>query len=103
ALPVTPAELARTAACLDSGAAMVHLHVLDRDGRHLLDADAYREALAAIRADVADRLLVQITSESFGIYTAQSADGGGQGGAARGRVAGVAGTGARKGRRGGVR
>ena len=43
ALPLTPAELAATAAeCLEAGAAMIHVHVRDANGRHLLDADAYR-------------------------------------------------------------
>jgi uncharacterized protein (DUF849 family) len=70
ALPLTAAELAQTAAaCLEQGAAMMHLHVRDRDGRHLLDADTYRDALAAVRGEVSDRLLVQITSESLGLYS----------------------------------
>lgn len=69
AIPLTPDELARCAAeCLEAGAAMIHVHVRDRDGRHLLDADAYRAATQAIRAEVGDRLVVQITSEALGIY-----------------------------------
>ncbi|MGK9164956.1 3-keto-5-aminohexanoate cleavage protein [Inquilinus limosus] len=70
ALPLTPAELARNAAeCRDAGAAMIHIHVRDRDGAHLLDADAYRAAIAAIRAEVGDGLVLQITSESLGRYS----------------------------------
>ena len=39
ALPIGPEELASTAAaCLEAGAAMIHAHVRDRDGGHLLDA-----------------------------------------------------------------
>jgi uncharacterized protein (DUF849 family) len=69
ALPLTPAELAATAAeCLEAGAAMIHLHVRKPDGGHLLDADAYRAVTAAIREAVGDRLVVQITSEALGIY-----------------------------------
>lgn len=69
ALPITPAELADVAAAsLDAGAAMIHVHVRGRDGRHLLDAEAYRAATAAIRASVGDRLVLQITSEALGIY-----------------------------------
>ena len=69
ALPLTAAELAETAAeCLAAGAAMLHLHVRDRDGRHLLDADAYGQALAAIRAATGDRLALQITTEALGLY-----------------------------------
>ena len=69
AIPLTAAATARTAAeCLDAGASMIHVHVRDADGRHLLDADAYRAVTAAIRAEVGDRLVVQITTESLGIY-----------------------------------
>lgn len=69
AIPLTAAELARCAAeCFDQGAAMIHVHVRDAAGGHLLDAGAYREATAAIRAEVGDRLLVQITTESLGLY-----------------------------------
>src|SRR5690606_41688561 len=42
AVPLTPEALADTAkACLDAGAAMIHMHVRRPDGRHLLDAQAY--------------------------------------------------------------
>ncbi len=69
ALPIGPAELARTAAeCLEAGAAMIHLHVRDGSSRHLLDADAYLAAIAAIRAEVGERMVIQITSEALGIY-----------------------------------
>lgn len=70
AVPLTPAELAVTAAhCLDAGAAMIHAHVRKADGSHLLDADAYKNAIAAIRSAVGDRLVIQITSEAVGKYT----------------------------------
>lgn len=69
ALPETPAELAKTAAeVLAAGAAMLHLHVRDRDGRHLLDADAYTQAIAAIKVATGDRLALQITTEALGLY-----------------------------------
>ncbi len=70
ALPMTAAEIGRTAAeAADAGANAIHLHVRDRDGRHTLDGDAYREAIAAIEREVgAARLVIQSTSESFGIY-----------------------------------
>lgn len=70
ALPLTPDELAATAAaCREAGASMIHAHVRDRDGGHLLDAGAYNAAIAAIRAAVGDRLVIQITSEALGIYS----------------------------------
>lgn len=69
AIPLGPAELARTAAeCLEAGAGMIHVHVRRPDGRHLLDAEAYGEAIAAIRAATAERMVIQITTEALGIY-----------------------------------
>ncbi|ACB79379.1 protein of unknown function DUF849 [Methylorubrum populi BJ001] len=69
ALPITADEIARTAAEIaEAGAALIHVHVRDRAGRHLLDAEAYRAVTAAIRAEVGDRLVVQITSEAAGRY-----------------------------------
>ncbi len=70
ALPLTAGELARTAAeCLERGASMVHLHVRDAEGRHCLDPEAYRTAIASICQEVGDRLVLQITSESLGRYS----------------------------------
>lgn len=69
AIPLTPRELARTAAaCHEAGAAMLHLHVRDADGQHLLDAEAYRHALDAVAAEVGDALFLQISSEALGRY-----------------------------------
>jgi 3-keto-5-aminohexanoate cleavage enzyme len=69
ALPLTPDELARTASeCLEAGACMIHVHARNEQGRHLLDATAYSQATDAIRLAVGERLVVQITSESLGIY-----------------------------------
>lgn len=71
-IPLTADELAGTAAmCRDAGAAMIHLHVRKADGTHLLDADAYLDAMAAVRREVGEKIVVQITSESGGIYTAE--------------------------------
>ena len=70
ALPTTADELARDAAeCLERGASMIHLHVRDAEGRHCLDPDAYRAAIARICQAVGDRLVIQITSESLGLYS----------------------------------
>lgn len=71
ALPVTPDELAETAkACLDAGACMMHMHVRDKDGGHTLDADAYEAATEAVRRAVGDEIIVQVTSEAVGKYSA---------------------------------
>ena len=69
AIPRTPEALAREAsACLAAGAASMHLHVRDPDGRHLLDVGAYHEALAAIREAVGSDMVLQVTSEAGGRY-----------------------------------
>lgn len=70
ALPMTRQELAQTAAaCAEAGAALLHLHVRDAAGRHLLDAEAYKQAMAAIHAEVGTRMIVQITTEAVGRYS----------------------------------
>lgn len=69
ALPTTPEELAQTAkTCLEAGAAMIHVHVRDTAGRHILDADAYHTAIRAIRSACGDNLVLQITTEALGIF-----------------------------------
>jgi 3-keto-5-aminohexanoate cleavage enzyme len=69
AIPVGPAEMAATAAaCQASGAAMIHLHVRDAAGAHSIDPATYRQAIAAIRAEVGDKLIVQVTSEAAGRF-----------------------------------
>lgn len=70
ALPITPRELAHMAAqCCAEGARALHLHVRDDAGRHTLDASHYRAAMQAIRAEVGQQLILQITTEAVGIYT----------------------------------
>lgn len=70
ALPIGPVELSNTAReCLDVGACLIHVHVRDVHGQHLLDADAYQEVISGIREEVGDRLVIQITSEALGRYS----------------------------------
>lgn len=69
ALPLTSDEIGREAArCREAGAAMIHLHVRDADGRHSLDPDLYRAATAAVRRQAGDDLIVQVTTEAVGMY-----------------------------------
>jgi len=71
-LPMTPQELAEAAAASrDAGAAMIHLHVRDSDGAHLLDEHAYAVATTAIRNAVGSDIVIQITSEAAGRYQRQ--------------------------------
>lgn len=69
AIPLNADDLGREAAlCREAGAAMIHLHVRDTDGGHILDADAYQAAIAAIRREAGPDLLIQITTEAIGMY-----------------------------------
>jgi 3-keto-5-aminohexanoate cleavage enzyme len=69
-LPITPSDIARTAAeCHEAGAAMIHLHVRDATGAHSLDPGHYRAAIEAIRREVGDRLVIQATTEAVGRYS----------------------------------
>lgn len=69
AIPLTATELGREAArCRVAGAAMIHLHVRDRDGGHSLDVELYRQAIAEVRREAGTELLIQATTEAVGIY-----------------------------------
>ena len=70
AVPLSPGEIAAAAAaCRDAGAALLHLHVRDADGAHLLDADAYREATHAVRRAVGDDMIIQVSTDAVGRYS----------------------------------
>ncbi|MFC3061817.1 BKACE family enzyme [Paenirhodobacter populi] len=70
-LPLTLPELVEAAAAAEAaGAAMLHLHVRDDRGAHVLDAGRYRAALSALRAELGDRMILQITTEAIGRYSA---------------------------------
>ncbi len=67
-LPLTPDELAAEArACVDAGAAAIHLHVRDAEERHSLEPADYLPAIAAVR-EAAPEMVVQITTEAVGRY-----------------------------------
>jgi uncharacterized protein (DUF849 family) len=71
AIPLSPAELAENAqAILDCGASMLHLHVRDDADRHTLEPERYRAAISAVRDQVGDKLVVQVTTEAVGMYSA---------------------------------
>jgi uncharacterized protein (DUF849 family) len=68
-VPVTRDDIVADAiACRNAGASLFHLHVRDAEGRHLLDAQAYRDATQAIRRAVGNTLVIQITTEAAGRY-----------------------------------
>lgn len=67
-LPITIEEIAAEAAdCQRAGAAVLHLHVRDRNAQHSLDAGLYRAATEAI-AEAAPGMVVQITTEAAGLF-----------------------------------
>lgn len=49
---------------------MIHVHVLDKYGKHLLDASAFNDVIYAIQHECGDDILVQITTEPLGQYNA---------------------------------
>jgi 3-keto-5-aminohexanoate cleavage enzyme len=60
-LPTTPEELAETAkACQAAGAAMIHIHVRDREHQPTLDLALLREWVAAVREST--DLIVQLST-----------------------------------------
>jgi 3-keto-5-aminohexanoate cleavage enzyme len=61
ALPVTLSELVEAArACRGAGAAMIHVHIRDDEGRPTLDLGRLRETVAAVRE--ATDLIVQLST-----------------------------------------
>ena len=72
ALPITADESAADAiALLDAGVSILHLHVRDDAGKHSLDAERYRSAIAALRKSIGDELVIQVTTEAVGQYTSE--------------------------------
>ena len=71
ALPIAASELASNAIDLRAaGVSVLHLHVRDDAAQHTLDPVKYREAIAAIRGAVGEDLVLQVTTEAVGMYTA---------------------------------
>jgi uncharacterized protein (DUF849 family) len=71
AVPLSASSLASTAkACLEAGAAMLHLHIRDAQGRHSLDVEGYRDAIRAVKAAVGEAMVLQVTSEAARVYQA---------------------------------
>lgn len=72
-LPLTTEETAQeVAACAQAGAAMAHVHVRDKGGRHVLDASLYEQLFARIGALAGGDFLVQATTEAVGRYTPEA-------------------------------
>ncbi|MDT8321709.1 MAG: 3-keto-5-aminohexanoate cleavage protein [Xanthomonadales bacterium] len=72
AVPLTATEIAECAQGLvEQGVSVLHLHVRDERGAHVLDVGRYRDAMAAVRERVGRRLVLQATTEAVGQYDRQ--------------------------------
>lgn len=70
-LPITPDEVVEAViAARDAGAAAAHVHARDEALKHTLDADRYASVLSAVKAAVGDTMVVQMTTEAVGMYSA---------------------------------
>ena len=71
-LPLTVEELADCAESLvGTGVSVLHLHVRDNTYHHTLNVKTYQSAIKAIKERIGDNLILQITTESVGMYTSQ--------------------------------
>lgn len=69
AIPLTAEEIARDAVdCAKAGAAAMHMHVRNNENGHTINPECYQEVLDKVRGAVGHHLIVQVTSESGGIY-----------------------------------
>ena len=69
ALPMTAQEIAADAVrCRAAGASVIHMHVRDDAGGHVLDAERYLRATEAVSAATNGDMVVQITTEAVGMY-----------------------------------
>lgn len=70
-LPVTLEEIVQTAIeCEHAGADGLHLHIRDKEGKHLLDEQVYRKTVSEIKNAVPN-MIVQVTTEACGLYSPQ--------------------------------
>ena len=68
-IPITISEIVDDAInCLNTGANAMHAHVRDKYGNHSLDVGLYNELINELKIK-APNLLVQITTEAFGIFS----------------------------------
>lgn len=69
-LPITPDTAAyESRAAVEAGAAMVHLHARDAEGKHTLDPATNRQFMNAVRAELNDDVVIQLTTEAVGQFT----------------------------------
>ncbi|MDD1783794.1 3-keto-5-aminohexanoate cleavage protein [Enterovibrio sp. ZSDZ35] len=68
-LPLTLDEMSQCLTlCADAGAAMAHMHVRDKEGKHTLDVALNNEWLTEIRKQHDHDLVIQLTTEAVGQF-----------------------------------
>jgi 3-keto-5-aminohexanoate cleavage enzyme len=73
AIPLTTDELiAEAPLWRDAGASVLHLHVRDKAGQHSLSPEAYADATEKLRGVLGDSMVIQITTEAVGRFSAQA-------------------------------
>lgn len=71
-LPMSVAETVEEAArCAEAGATVIHAHVRDSTGQHSLDITLNQQLYSAIKQQVGDGIVVQLTTEAVGMYQPQ--------------------------------
>ena len=71
-LPLSLNEIVDTAsAAWELGVTLLHLHIRTDAGKHSLDAAIYRDTIAAIRRAIGKQMVIQMTTESAGVYSPQ--------------------------------
>jgi uncharacterized protein (DUF849 family) len=68
-VPLSIEEIVRTAVSTwEAGGRALHLHVRDDNGEHSLDPSRVRMATAAIRAELGEDIVIQMSTEAAGRY-----------------------------------
>ena len=69
-LPITPETAAlETRAAVSAGAAIVHLHARDPAGKHTLDPAINRVFMDAVRRELNNDVVIQLTTEAVGQFS----------------------------------
>lgn len=69
-LPITPETAAQESrAAVEAGAAVIHLHARDAEGKHTLDPAINRQFMEAVRAELGSDVVIQLTTEAVGQFT----------------------------------
>lgn len=71
-LPITMSEIVEDAqSCRDAGAAMIHVHARDHEGKHSLDIEVNQALYDELNNALGDSVMIQLTTEAIGEYSPQ--------------------------------